>query len=139
MSGCLTKSLNNIEKQEKWYEDAKENLKKKEFLERLVRAGRRHIYWKKGKKKHVNLVAVQRMYLHYLQDKVVKEVAQIVETMEQDEKLSDTSTMESALNNAGSSLHSYCKAGFVIDCQILAKYGRRGGTRQRVYAQLPER
>ena len=50
------------------------------FAERLAEAGRDHIYWKKGTEECVNLEALERMNLHYLQRRLLMEVGEILRT-----------------------------------------------------------
>jgi len=103
-----------------WKEDDASKIENLPFHERIIRAGRWHIYWRRyywrrywrrEEERCVNLVAMQRMYMHFLQNKLLVEAAEIVKR----ESSTDSATIEATLGKVGDFLHRYCK--FLIIAQ----------------------
>jgi len=74
------------------------------FNERLGKAGYKHVYWKKGEIEYVNLEALERMNLHSLQKKLLKEVGDFLQKSHIDPSMDEKTSGE--LNRL---LHEYCE------------------------------
>jgi len=89
------------------------------FNERLGKAGYKHVYWKIGDVKYVNLEALERMNLHSLQKKLLKEVGGFLRKPQTNPSMDERTSDE--LNRL---LHEYCQA--VQDRRFMTLMSHRG-------------
>jgi hypothetical protein len=92
--------------------DSEARIKNLPYPERLLRAGRRQLYYSLhvGEEKAVDLIALQRMYLHHLEARLLTGINKIVETMDigKSKLLSNAAEMEEPMAELGCHLHEYC-------------------------------
>jgi hypothetical protein len=109
MLDWFARNVNDVEQGQDWRLDGAQHIEKLPFIERLIRAGRRHVYWKIGQNKSVNLVALQRMYLHCLQEKLLIDAARILNSVGEKEKSVESEDMRKLIDGVGKQLHTYCE------------------------------
>jgi len=115
-------------------DDDAEYVRKLDFHDRIICAGRRHIYWFTNKEddeseRCVNLVAMQNMYMYFLRNQLLDSAAKIVKKKESAKGIAEPknkdgkTTVEETVENveetvkkvketmetAGELLHKYCE------------------------------